>query len=246
VLANLAAIEEALATAAADGVKLVLLQELHNGPYFCQQQSADEFDRAESIPGPTTERLGAAARRHGLVIVASIFERRAAGLYHNTAVVIEADGSIAGIYRKMHIPDDPAFWRSSTSPPAIWASIRSTPRSAGSACWCAGTSGIRKPPADGAGRGRVAALSDRDRLGSRAIRSKNANGSGRPGSWPSAATRSATGCRCSAATAAASSQTRRDTAPALISGATASSVDRKANSLPRPAASRPCCVPPSI
>ncbi len=109
VLANLAAIEEALATAAADGVLLVLLQELHNGPYFCQQQSADQFDRAESIPGSTTERLGAAARRHGLVIVASIFERRAAGLYHNTAVVIEADGSIAGIYRKMHIPDDPGF-----------------------------------------------------------------------------------------------------------------------------------------
>jgi N-carbamoylputrescine amidase len=109
VLANLAAIEESLATAASDGVQLVLLQELHNGPYFCQQQSPDEFDRAESIPGPTTERLGAAARRHGLVIVASIFERRAAGLYHNTAVVIETDGNIAGIYRKMHIPDDPGF-----------------------------------------------------------------------------------------------------------------------------------------
>jgi N-carbamoylputrescine amidase len=107
--ANLDAIEEALATAAADGVQLVLLQELHNGPYFCQQQSVDEFDRAESIPGPTTERLGAAARRHGLVIVASLFERRAAGLYHNTAVVLETDGSIAGIYRKMHIPDDPGF-----------------------------------------------------------------------------------------------------------------------------------------
>lgn len=107
--ANLAAIEAGLEQAAADGVKLVLLQELHNGPYFCQQQSVDNFDLAEPIPGPTTERLCAAAARLGLVVVASIFERRAAGVYHNTAVVIEADGTIAGRYRKMHIPDDPGF-----------------------------------------------------------------------------------------------------------------------------------------
>ena len=107
--ANLQAIEAGLARAAADGAQLVLLQELHNGPYFCQQQSVDVFDLAESIPGPTTERLGRVAAQLGLVIVASLFERRAAGVYHNTAVVIERDGSIAGRYRKMHIPDDPGF-----------------------------------------------------------------------------------------------------------------------------------------
>ena len=108
--ANLAAIESRVAEAAAAGARLVLLQELHNGPYFCQTESVDEFDRAETIPGPTTDRLGALAKRHGVVLVASLFERRAAGLYHNTAVVLETDGSIAGKYRKMHIPDDPGFY----------------------------------------------------------------------------------------------------------------------------------------
>lgn len=107
--ANLAAIEEQLEAAAADGAQLVLLQELHNGPYFCQRQAPEEFDRAEAIPGPTSERLGAAAKRLGIVIVASLFERRAAGLYHNTAVVLERDGSLVGKYRKMHIPDDPGY-----------------------------------------------------------------------------------------------------------------------------------------
>ena len=108
--ANLAAIEARVADAADAGARLVLLQELHNGPYFCQRESVDEFDRAEPIPGPSTERLGALARRHDLVIVASLFERRAAGLYHNTAVVLERDGTLAGRYRKMHIPDDPGFY----------------------------------------------------------------------------------------------------------------------------------------
>ncbi len=108
--ANLANIEARVADAAARGAKLVLLQELHNGAYFCQHEATHEFDRAESIPGPSTERLGALAKKHGVVLVSSLFERRAAGLYHNTAVVFEADGSIAGRYRKMHIPDDPGFY----------------------------------------------------------------------------------------------------------------------------------------
>ncbi len=108
--ANLARIEQRVAQAAADGARLVLLQEIHNGPYFCQHESVDEFDLAESIPGPSTERLGRLAAQHKVVIVSSLFERRAAGLYHNTAVVLEADGSIAGKYRKMHIPDDPGFY----------------------------------------------------------------------------------------------------------------------------------------
>jgi N-carbamoylputrescine amidase len=108
--ANLANIEARVAEAAARGARLVLLQELHNGAYFCQHESTAEFDRAEAIPGPSTERLGALAKKHGVVIVGSLFERRAAGLYHNTAVVFETDGRLVGKYRKMHIPDDPGFY----------------------------------------------------------------------------------------------------------------------------------------
>jgi len=107
--ANLTQIESRVAEAAAAGAQLVLLQELHNGAYFCQHESVDEFDRAEPIPGPSSERLGALAAKHGVVIVGSLFERRAAGLYHNTAVVLERDGRLLGRYRKMHIPDDPGF-----------------------------------------------------------------------------------------------------------------------------------------
>jgi N-carbamoylputrescine amidase len=108
--ANLDRIAERVAEAARRGAKLVLLQELHNGPYFCQHECVDEFDLAEPVPGPSSERLGALAKAHGVVIVGSLFERRAPGLYHNTAVVLERDGSLAGRYRKMHIPDDPGFY----------------------------------------------------------------------------------------------------------------------------------------
>jgi N-carbamoylputrescine amidase len=108
--ANLNAIESGLREAAAAGVELVLLQELHNGAYFCQHESVDVFDQAESIPGPGTERIGKLAEELKLVIVASLFERRAAGIYHNTAVVFDRSAAIAGKYRKMHIPDDPAFY----------------------------------------------------------------------------------------------------------------------------------------
>ena len=87
-----------------------MMQELHNTRYFCQVENPDYFDLAESIPGPSTERFGQLAKELGVVIVTSLFERRAAGLYHNTAVVIEKDGTIAGKYRKMHIPDDPAYY----------------------------------------------------------------------------------------------------------------------------------------
>jgi N-carbamoylputrescine amidase len=111
--ANLAVIEARVAEAAKRGARLVLLQELHNGPYFCQHESVHEFDLAETIPGPSTERLGALAKQHGVVLVSSLFEKRATGLYHNTAVVFEKDGSTAGKYRKMHIPDDPGFYEKS-------------------------------------------------------------------------------------------------------------------------------------
>jgi N-carbamoylputrescine amidase len=107
--ANLEVIEIRVAEAAAMGAKLVLLQELHNGAYFCQHESVNEFDLAEPIPGPSTQRLGLLAKQHGVVLVSSLFEKRAVGLYHNTAVVFDADGSTAGKYRKMHIPDDPGF-----------------------------------------------------------------------------------------------------------------------------------------
>ena len=101
---------EHIATAAQGGAELVVLQELHNTPYFCQTENTELFDLAEPIPGPSTEFFGALARRHAVVLVTSLFERRAPGLYHNTAVVFERDGSIAGKYRKMHIPDDPAYY----------------------------------------------------------------------------------------------------------------------------------------
>ena len=107
--ANLDLIADETAVAVRNGAQLILLQELHNGPYFCQTEDPAQFDRAEPIPGPSTERLGEIARVHGVVVVGSLFERRAPGLYHNTAVVLERDGSLAGRYRKMHIPDDPGF-----------------------------------------------------------------------------------------------------------------------------------------
>lgn len=110
VQSNLAFIAEQVAAAAAQGSQLILLQELHNGPYFCQTEDPARFDLAEAIPGPSTDYLGALAKQHSVVIVASLFERRAAGLYHNTAVVLERDGSLCGRYRKMHIPDDPGYY----------------------------------------------------------------------------------------------------------------------------------------
>ena len=107
---NLERIEAGIREAARQGAQLVVLQELHNSLYFCQTENTELFDLAETIPGPSTERFGKLAKELGVVMVCSLFERRATGLYHNTAVVIERDGSIAGKYRKMHIPDDPAYY----------------------------------------------------------------------------------------------------------------------------------------
>ena len=103
-------LEKSIRDAASKGAKLVVLQELHNSLYFCQIESTDNFDLAESIPGPSTDFFGNIAKECNIVLVTSLFEKRAAGLYHNTAVVFEKDGSIAGKYRKMHIPDDPAYY----------------------------------------------------------------------------------------------------------------------------------------
>ena len=108
--ANIEKLQRHIRQAAAEGAELVVLQELHNGLYFCQTEDTHVFDQAEPIPGPSTELFGALAKELGIVLVLSLFERRAPGLYHNTAVVLERDGSIAGKYRKMHIPDDPAYY----------------------------------------------------------------------------------------------------------------------------------------
>ena len=107
---NMRRLADGIRALAAEGAELIVLQELHNSLYFCQVESVDNFDLAEPIPGPSTDFFGSLAKELGVVIVTSLFERRAAGLYHNTAVVIERDGTIAGKYRKMHIPDDPAYY----------------------------------------------------------------------------------------------------------------------------------------
>jgi N-carbamoylputrescine amidase len=107
---NVAKLESNIRKAAAEGAEFIVLQELHNGLYFCQTEDTNVFELAETIPGPSTESFGRLAAELGVVIVLSLFEKRAAGLYHNTAVVLEKDGSIAGKYRKMHIPDDPAYY----------------------------------------------------------------------------------------------------------------------------------------
>lgn len=102
--------EQLIRDAVRQGAELVLLQELHRGLYFCQTEDTNVFDQAEPIPGPSTDRFGKLAKELGIVLVTSLFEKRAPGLYHNTSVVLEKDGSIAGQYRKMHIPDDPGFY----------------------------------------------------------------------------------------------------------------------------------------
>lgn len=107
---NRAKLEKNIRLCAAQGAELIVLQELHNGLYFCQTEDTKVFEQAESIPGPSTESFGKIAKELGVVIVLSLFEKRAAGLYHNTAVVMEKDGTMAGKYRKMHIPDDPAYY----------------------------------------------------------------------------------------------------------------------------------------
>jgi N-carbamoylputrescine amidase len=108
--ANIAKLEKNIRSCAAQNAELIVLQELHNGLYFCQTEDPAVFEQAETIPGPSTELFGKIAKELGVVLVLSLFEKRAAGLYHNTAVVIEKDGTIAGKYRKMHIPDDPAYY----------------------------------------------------------------------------------------------------------------------------------------
>ena len=107
---NITRLASGIANLAEHGAQLIVLQELHNSLYFCQTENVNLFDLAEPIPGPSTNFYGELARQYGVVIVTSLFERRAAGLYHNTAAVIEKDGTIAGKYRKMHIPDDPAYY----------------------------------------------------------------------------------------------------------------------------------------
>ncbi len=107
---NLKKLADNIEACVSQGAQLVVLQELHNSLYFCQVEDTNNFDLAEPIPGPSTGFYGELAAAHGIVLVTSLFEKRASGLYHNTAVVFDTDGSIAGKYRKMHIPDDPAYY----------------------------------------------------------------------------------------------------------------------------------------
>jgi N-carbamoylputrescine amidase len=120
ITANIEKLKKSISFCAGQGAELILLQELHNGLYFCQTEDTGVFDQAETIPGPSTETFGALAKELNVVLVLSLFEKRAPGLYHNTAVVIEKDGSIAGIYRKMHIPDDPAYYEKFYFTPGDW------------------------------------------------------------------------------------------------------------------------------
>ena len=108
--ANLATALDRIAEAAGRGAQVICLPELFRSHYFCQEENADWFDLAEPIPGPTTDALSSAAKKHGVVIVGSVFERRSAGVYHNSSVVLNVDGDLLGVYRKMHIPDDPLFY----------------------------------------------------------------------------------------------------------------------------------------
>ncbi|MFO7867884.1 MAG: carbon-nitrogen hydrolase [Bacteroidales bacterium] len=107
---NIARLQKHIASCAKQGAQLVVLQELHNSVYFCQTENVECFAEAESVPGPSTALYGALAAQYSIVLVTSLFEKRAAGIYHNTSVVFDTDGSVAGMYRKMHIPDDPGFY----------------------------------------------------------------------------------------------------------------------------------------
>src|SRR3989442_12656906 len=107
---NVRRASEKVRAAAKQGAQIICLPELFQTQYFCQREDHALFDLAEPIPGPTTEKISAAARKHGVVLIASLFEKRAAGLYHNTAATFDADGSLRGVYRKMHIPDDPLYY----------------------------------------------------------------------------------------------------------------------------------------
>ncbi len=210
--------------AAKAGVELVLLQELHNGPYFCQHESVDVFDLAETIPGPGTDRIGKLAEELKLVVVASIFEKRATGLYHNTAVVFDRSREIAGKYRKMHIPDDPGFYEKFYFTPGDHR-FRADPdlgRQARRARLLGPVVSRRRAP-DGAGRCRPAVLSDGDRLGSRTIPTMRRHASAMRGSPCSAAMPSPTAFPCSRAIAPATRPIRPRSAAASSSGVRASS-----------------------
>jgi N-carbamoylputrescine amidase len=126
---NLARAVSFVEQAAGMGAEVVCLPELFRSQYFCQREDAALFDLAESVPGPSTQALGSVAREKTITVIAPIFERRAAGLYHNSVAIIDAEGEVSGIYRKMHIPDDPRTTRSFISPRAILVFARSTRRS---------------------------------------------------------------------------------------------------------------------
>ena len=179
---NLDKAAERVIEAAKQGAQIVCLQELFRSQYFCQKQDPAIFDLAEPIPGPSTERLGQVARDRGVVVIASLFERRAAGLYHNTAAVLDADGTIRGLYRKMHIPDDPLYYEKYYFTPGdlgFRAHDTKFGRIGTLVCWDQWYPGGRA--ADRAARRRRALLSRRRSAGIRAKRSSTARR--RPSAW---------------------------------------------------------------
>ncbi len=144
---NVAAAIRGVREAARQGAQIVCLQELFRSVYFCQIEDHKYFDLAEEIPGPTTQIFQDLAKELGVVIVASLFEKRAPGLYHNTAAIIDADGSFLGKYRKMHIPDDPLFYEKFYFTPGDLGFNAGRRSLVASACWCAGINGIPRPRA---------------------------------------------------------------------------------------------------
>ena len=238
---NMQRLEGSIRSCAAQGAQLIVLQELHNGLYFCQTEDPAAFDLAEPVPGPSTERYGRLARELGVVIVLSLFERRAAGLYHNTAVVLEKDGTIAGLYRKMHIPDDPAYYEKillHARRPRLHA--RAHLRGLLGRARVLGPMVSRSRPPHGHGGSRPAHLPHRHRLGKAPTRTMKRRANAMPGSPCSAAMRWPTACTWWPATAWGTSPTLRARRAVSSSGAAASWQALRANCSPPPPADEEC------
>ena len=181
-----------VAQAAAAGAQLVCLPELFRSQYFAQREDPELFDLAEPVPGPSTEALGTAAKQASVVVIAPVFERRAAGLYHNSAAVIDADGRVVGVYRKMHIPDDPAYYEKFYFTPGDLGFRAFDTRVGGSGRSSAGTSGIPKARASRRCRAPTRCSTLPRSAGTRRKRRPTEPSSSTPGAPSSAATRSRT------------------------------------------------------
>ena len=164
---NLAKALERVADAAGRGAQVVCLPELFQTQYFCQREDHSLFDLAEPIPGPSSDKLAAAAKQNGVVLIASLFEKRAPGIYHNTAAIFDSNGSLAGLYRKMHIPDDPLYYEKFYFTPGdLGFRALDTQRGTSGNAGVLGSMVSRRGAADGAAGSICTVLSDGDRLAS--------------------------------------------------------------------------------